>query len=698
MQNHDYHHQDKKQDHPAKNHKDHNDQSEHQNKKDQHDNHKKSSPDGQSHSAHHGHMIKDFKRRFWVSLIITIPIIAISPMIHHFLGLEDSFRFTGDMFVLFALSSVVYFYGGWPFLKGIYSEIKIRQPGMMTLIALAISVAYFYSSATVFGVKGEDFFWELATLIDIMLLGHWIEMKSIIGASKALEELAKLMPDEAHKINDDGNVVEVKVSELNHKDKLLIKPGEKIPADAKIYEGKTSINESMLTGESKPVSKSEGDTVIGGSINGEGSLKIEVEKTGDETFLSQIVKMVQEAQQSKSKTQDLANRAAFWLTIIAITSGALTMFVWLMFSGETFNFALSRTVTVMVITCPHALGLAVPLVVAVSTALSAKSGLLIRNRTAFEQARNINAVIFDKTGTLTKGEFGITETISFDKNYDEKDILKYAAAVESESEHPIAQGIVKSSQDKYELKEFNSIPGKGAEGKVNGKDAKVVSPGYLQENKIELQEKDKIEKLSAQGKTVVFVLIDNKLTGAIALADIIREESKEAIKQLKELGIKPMMLTGDNKQVAKWVADELKLDDYFAEVLPGKKAEKVKEVQSRGMIVAMTGDGVNDAPALAQADVGIAIGAGTDVAVETADIILVRSNPKDVVSLIKFAKATYKKMIQNLIWATGYNVIAIPLAAGVLYSAGIVLSPALGAVLMSLSTIIVAINAKLLKV
>jgi Cu2+-exporting ATPase len=688
----------KKQDTTAENHNDHNDHSEHQIKKDQHNNHKKSSPNGHSHSAHHGHMIEDFKRRFWVSLIITIPIIVISPMIHHFLGLEDSLRFTGDMFVLFALSSVVYFYGGWPFLKGIYDEIKKRQPGMMTLIALAISVAYFYSSATVFGVKGEDFFWELATLIDIMLLGHWIEMKSIMGASKALEELAKLMPDEAHQIDDNGNVADVPVSELKHKDKLLIKPGEKIPADGKIFEGKTSINESMLTGESKPVSKSEGDNVIGGSINGEGSLKIEVEKTGDETFLSQIVKMVQEAQQSKSKTQDLANRAAFWLTIIAITSGALTMFVWLMFSGETFNFALSRTVTVMVITCPHALGLAVPLVVAVSTALSAKSGLLIRNRTSFEQARNINAVIFDKTGTLTKGEFGITETISFDKNYDEKDILKYAAAVESESEHPIAQGIVKSSQDKYELKEFNSIPGKGAEGKVNGKDAKVVSPGYLQENKIELQEKDKIEKLSAQGKTVVFVLIDNKLTGAIALADIIREESKEAIKQLKELGIKPMMLTGDNKQVAKWVADELKLDDYFAEVLPGKKAEKVKEVQSRGMIVAMTGDGVNDAPALAQADVGIAIGAGTDVAVETADIILVRSNPKDVVSLIKFAKATYKKMIQNLIWATGYNVIAIPLAAGVLYSAGIVLSPALGAVLMSLSTIIVAINAKLLKV
>ena len=569
---------------------------------------------------------------------------------------------------------------------------------MMTLIALAISVAYFYSGAVVFGVKGEVFFWELATLIVIMLLGHWIEMKSVMGASKALEELAKLMPDEAHKIDDDGNVTDVPVSELKHEAKLLIKPGEKIPADGKIFEGKSSINEAMITGESKPVSKGEGDNVVGGSINGEGSIKIEVEKIGDETFLSQVVKMVKEAQESKSKTQNFANKAAFWLTIVAITSGALTMFVWLVFTGQSFNFALSRTVTVMVITCPHALGLAIPLVVAVSTALSAKSGLLIRNRNAFEEARNIQAIIFDKTGTLTKGEFGVTETFSFDDKYDGKEILKYAAAVESESEHPIAQGIVSSSEDKYQVKDFNSIPGKGAEGKVNGKDVKVVSPGYLEENKIELQEKDKIEKLSAQGKTVVFVLFDNKLTGAIALGDIIRDESKEAIKQLKELGIKTMMLTGDNKQVAKWVADELGLDDYFAEVLPGKKAEKVKEVQNRGMIVAMTGDGVNDAPALAQADVGIAIGTGTDVAVETADIILVRSNPKDVVSLIKFSKATYSKMVQNLIWATGYNVIAIPLAAGVLFSVGIILSPALGAVLMSVSTIVVAINAKMLKV
>ncbi len=703
MENHHHHQAETEKQH-------HHNQGMHHHEEDGYGSKKKSVMESESHGEHHGHMVEDFKRRFWISVVITIPIIIISPMIHHFLGLGDSLRFTGDMLVLFALSSVVYFYGGWPFLKGFLNEMKKLQPGMMTLIGLAISVAYFYSSATVFGVIGEDFFWELATLIDIMLLGHWIEMKSVMGASKALEQLAKLMPDEAHKIDDNGNVVDIALSELQHKDKLLIKPGEKIPADGKIFEGRTSINESMITGESQPVSKKDGDSVIGGSINGEGSIKIEVEKTGEETFLSQVVKLVKEAQETKSRTQNLANKAAFWLTMVAIFGGAITMFVWLVLEGQTFNFALTRTVTVMVITCPHALGLAIPLVVAVSTALSAKNGLLIRNRTAFEQARNIQAIVFDKTGTLTKGEFGVTEVIEFDR-YNEKEILKYAASVESESEHPIAQGIMNSSKDKYDLKSFNSIPGKGAEGKVNGKDVKVVSPGYLKENRIDIpsssassgssssvSKSNEIKKLSGEGKTVVYTLIDNKLVGAIALADIIREESKEAIRQLKEMGIKPMMLTGDNKQVAKWVADELGLDDYFAEVLPDQKLEKIKEVQKRGLTVAMTGDGVNDAPALAQADVGIAIGAGTDVAVETADVILVRSNPKDVVNMIKFAKATYRKMIQNLLWATGYNVVAIPLAAGVLYSAGIVLSPALGAVLMSLSTVIVAINAKLLKI
>lgn len=727
MKNHQHHHDKKSEMKEHKNHSQH----VHSDHKDKHSNHNMNHKN-HDHSAHHGHMIEDFRKRFWISLVVTVPILILSPMVQHFLGLKEALRFNGDMYILFALSSFLFFYGGWPFLTGLIDELKKKQPGMMTLIALAISVAYFYSSAVVFGVTGEVFFWELATLIDIMLLGHWIEMKSVMGASKALEELAKLMPDEAHKIDDNGNVTDVKVSSLQHNDKLLIKPGEKIPADGKVYEGLSSVNESMMTGESKPVSKGEGDEVIGGSINGEGSLKIEVEKTGDETFLSQIVKLVKEAQESKSHTQDLANKAAFWLTIIAISAGAITMFVWLAFTGQSFNFALSRTVTVMVITCPHALGLAIPLVVAVSTVLSAKSGLLIRNRTAFEQARNLQAIIFDKTGTLTKGEFGVTETLSFE-GMDEKEILKYAAAVESESEHPIAKGIVNSFSESnlqgysdenseqtlkvsdgenlkvnYQVKDFNSIPGKGAEGKVNGKEVKVVSPGYIEESNLRgyfekndeqtSKVRERIAKLSAQGKTVVFVIIEEKLVGAIALADIIREESKEAIKQLKEMGIKPMMLTGDNKQVAKWVADELGLDDYFAEVLPDQKAEKIKEVQKRGMIVAMTGDGVNDAPALAQADVGIAIGAGTDVAVETADIILVRSNPKDVVSLIKFAKATYNKMVQNLIWATGYNVIAIPLAAGVLYSYGIILSPALGAVLMSVSTIVVAINAKLLKV
>ncbi len=675
------------------NHKIHSSHNNHENRE-EHENH--------NHHDHHKMMVEDFKKRFWISLIVSVPILLLAPLIQKFIGLKNTFNFIGDLYLLFALSSFVFFYGGHPFLKGLFEELKKKQPGMMTLIALAISVAYFYSAAVVFGVKGEVFFWELATLIDIMLLGHWIEMRSVMGASKALEELAKLMPYEAHLIKHNGDVIDVSVTELKNEDKLLIKPGEKIPADGRIIEGKTSVNEAMITGESKPVSKGEGDEVIGGSINGEGSLKIVVEKTGDETFLSQVVKMVQEAQESKSKTQNLANKAAFWLTIIAISAGAVTMFSWLMFTGQNFNFALTRTVTVMVITCPHALGLAIPLVVAVSTALSAKHGLLIRNRTAFENARNIQAIIFDKTGTLTKGEFGVTDTILFDNNIDEKEALKLAATVESESEHPIAAGIVSSSnetnKEKYELKDFNSIPGKGAEGKVNGKDIKVVSPGYLKENNIKVEDEEKINKLSGEGKTVVYLLVNDKLTAAFALADIIRDESKEAIKQLKEMEIRPMMLTGDNKQVAKWVADELGLDDYFAEVLPDKKSEKIKEVQSRGMVVAMTGDGVNDAPALAQADVGIAIGAGTDVAVETADIILVRSNPKDVVSLIKFAKATYNKMIQNLIWATGYNTFAIPLAAGVLFSYGIVLSPAVGAVLMSLSTVIVAINAKLLKV
>jgi Cu2+-exporting ATPase len=649
------------------------------------------------HGSHHAMMVTDFRRRFWISLVISIPILLLSPLIQRFLGIEGAIAFPGDVYVLFALSSAVFFYGGWPFLKGIYDELKSKSPGMMTLIALAISVAYVYSSAVVFGVTGSVFFWELATLIDVMLLGHWLEMRSIMAASSALEELAKLMPSEAHKVMPDGSTQEEPLDRLVAGDKVLVKPGEKIPADGMVVEGETSVSEAMLTGESTPVSKQTESAVIGGSVNGEGSITVEVQKTGKDSYLAQMTELVKQAQESKSRTQNLADRAALWLTIISISVGLITLFTWLFLAQREFVFALSRMVTVMVITCPHALGLAIPLVVAVSTSVSAKAGLLIKNRDGFEQARKIQAVLFDKTGTLTQGQFGVTDVIALNGNMDGEEILKYAASLESHSEHPIAKGIVASTKEAFPVEGFKSIPGKGAEGKVNGKDVKTVSPGYLKENNIEVNDK-RINELSSQGKTVIFVLIDEEPAGAIALADIIRPESKEAISQLKAMGVRCMMITGDNKQVARWVADEIGLDEYFAEVLPDKKAEKVREVQSRGLKVAMTGDGVNDAPALAQADVGVAIGAGTDVAVATADVVLVRSNPLDAVSIIKLSRATYRKMLQNLGWATGYNVIAIPLAAGVAYSAGIVLDPAAGAALMALSTIIVAINARFLRV
>jgi len=650
------------------------------------------------HHDHHAHMVEDFRKRFWVSLILTIPILALSPMIQEFLGLGEALRFPGHHYVLWAFSSIVFFYGGFPFLKGLVDELKGLKPGMMTLIALAISVAYFYSSAVVFGLRGMGFFWELATLIDIMLLGHWIEMKSVMGASRALEELAKLMPSTAHKLDKNGNIQDVPIESLVSGDRILVRPGEKVPADGLVVEGLSAVDESMLTGESKPVSKQAGAKVIGGAVNGEGSLTVEVKKTGKESYLNQVIELVRQAQESKSKTQDLANRAAVILTFVAIIGGSVTLAAWLSFSDQDFAYAIERAVTVMVIACPHALGLAVPLVVAVSTAIAATNGLLIRDRAAFERSRNIDAIIFDKTGTLTQGKFGVTDTLTFDPNVSKDDVLAFAAAVEVHSEHPIAKGIVASTQNKKSVSGFKAIPGKGAEGKVEGKTVSVVSPGFLRENKIQVGgQQNEIEKLSSQGKTVIYVLFDGKLVGAIALADIIRPESKSAIASLQSQGIKCMMLTGDNKLVAKWVAEEIGLDEYFAEVLPHQKAEKIKEVQGRGLTVAMTGDGVNDAPALAQSDVGIAVGAGTDVAIETADIILVRSNPKDVAAIIGLAKATYKKMIQNLWWATGYNVIAIPAAAGVLYKFGIILSPAIGAIFMSLSTVIVAFNAKSLK-
>ncbi|MEX1139385.1 MAG: copper-translocating P-type ATPase [Bacteroidota bacterium] len=628
---------------------------------------------------------------------MTLPIVALTPMIQEMLGFEGVLNFRGDVYVLFALSSLVYVYGGMPFLKGIIQELGRKQPGMMTLVAVSISTAYVYSSSVVFGLTGETFFWETATLIDIMLLGHWIEMKSVLGASKALEELATLMPSTAHRMRNDGSIEEVALSDLRPGDNVLVKPGEKIPADGTVSEGVSSVNESMLTGESNPVTKMKDAQVIGGSVNGEGSLTVKVRRTGEDSFLSGVIRLVRDAQRSKSKTQRLANRAAFWLTLVAIGGGAVTFFVWTFIAGADLAFALQRTVTVMVVACPHALGLAVPLVVAVSTAISAQHGLLIRNRAAFEQARNIGAVVFDKTGTLTEGRFGVTEVLVFSGSYNENEILRLAASLEANSEHPIARGITgRYKGERSRVSGFQSLTGKGAEGTVDGKAVKVVSPGYIREAGWKA-DYESVEKLSEQGKTVVFVVVDGEAVGAIALADVIRIEAKEAVADLKKKGVRTMMLTGDNKKVAQWVAGEIGLDEYMAEVLPDQKSRKISEIQSRGLTVAMVGDGINDAPALAQADVGIAIGAGTDVAIETADIILVNSDPRDVAVILGLARKTYKKMIQNLVWATGYNIVALPLAAGVLFSQGILLSPAVGAVLMSFSTVVVAINARMFR-
>jgi Cu2+-exporting ATPase len=650
-------------------------------------------PHGHTGHDHHKMMVQDFKKRFWISLVITIPVLILSEMMQVFFGFHLSF--IGDKYILFIFSSIIFFYGGWPFLKGFQNEISEKNPGMMTLIAVAITVAYLYSSAIIFGLRGMDFFWELATLIDIMLVGHWIEMKSVIGASRSLELLVSMMPAEAHKIHEE-HILDIKLEELNSGDIILVKPGEKLPADGVILEGESYLNESMLTGESAPVKKEKDQKVIGGSVNDNGSLKIKVLHTGKESYLGKVITMVEEAQNAKSKMQNLSDRAAKWLTLIAITVGLITFFVWLLI-GKEFAFALERMVTVMVISCPHALGLAVPLVVAISTSVSAQKGLLIRNRTAFEESRKITAIIFDKTGTLTKGKFEVTRYESVLEGYPNEEIIRLASALENNSEHPIAIGIINITKE-LNLKvpdtlNFNSLTGKGVEAKVESKEIKVVSPGYLKDKNISIP----ASAYTSAAETVVFVMVNDKLAGFIALADAIRPESLEAIKKFKANGIKVMMATGDNKIVAEAVSKELGLDNFFAEVLPHQKVDIVKELQAKGEFVAMTGDGVNDAPALAQADVGIAVGGGTDIAAETADIILVNSNPQDILNLILFGKATYKKMIQNLVWVTAYNSFSIPLAAGVLYSYGIMMSPAVGAILMSLSTVIVAINAQLLK-
>ncbi len=668
--------------------------------------HQRGHPQGHEHrhphngedKGHHAHMVADFRRRFWVSVAATAPVLALSPMIQSFLNV--TFSFAGDKYILLAFSSFIYFYGGWPFLNGLVDEVKEARPGMMTLIAVAITVAYGYSDLVVFGLEGRVFFWELATLIDVMLLGHWIEMKSVMGASMALEKLAKLMPKEAHRLQDDGSTKDVALNALGRGDKILVKPGEKVPVDGTITDGESDLDESMITGESKPVGKGPGDSVIGGSVNGTGSLTVEVAKTGQESYLSQVVEMVRKAGEGKSRAQGLADKAAFWLTIIAITVGLITLATWLLL-GKEFVFALERMVTVMVITCPHALGLAVPLVIATITALSARNGLLIRNRTAFEAARRVHVIVFDKTGTLTKGEFGVSNVVSLG-DWSEDRLLANAAGVEQHSEHTIGRGIVKRAQEKQlkpaEAKDFESLPGKGAKATVGGTKVFVGSQGILEAAGVEGGDAAKrVDEIASQGETTVLVAADGKVQGLIGLADVIREESHEAIARLRRAGLEIAMITGDNEATARYVANELGLDNYFAEVLPDKKSEKIEQLQRDGNKVAMVGDGVNDAPALAQADVGIAIGAGTDVAIETADVVLVENDPRDVADVISLSRIANRKMKQNLVWATGYNVAAIPLAAGVLYGVGIVLPPAGGALIMSLSTVIVAINARLIK-
>ena len=656
-------------------------------------------PQGGGADAGHGDMVADFRRRFWVCLVLTIPVLVLSPMVRDFLGQGMAPLFAAEEWVALALSSIIYFWGGGPFLTGALPEVRSVRPGMMTLVALAISTAYFYSAAVTLGLPGgEPFYWELATLVTIMLLGHWLEMRSVLGASRALEELVRLLPDTALRVKADGGTEEVPVAALVAGDRVVIRPGAKVPVDGTITEGTSSFNEAMLTGESKPVNRTTGETVIGGAVNGEGAVTIEVKATGEATYLSQVIAMVKAAQNSRSRTQDLATRAATVLTWVAITVG-LGSFVWWIWAGESVTFALERMVTVMVIACPHALGLAVPLVVAVSTSLAAKNGLLIRDRAAFERARDLNAVVFDKTGTLTEGRFGVSDIVMLDGG-DAAVALRMAASVESQSQHPIAQGIVADAKargiDFPAPEGLHSITGAGVTARVDGEDMAIVSPGHLRRQNTPVTD-PRLAALEEAGKTVVVLVRGGKPQALFALADIVRSESRDAVARLKARGVQSIMMTGDAEGVARSVATELGLDEYFAQVLPDQKAARVKELRARGLKVAMVGDGVNDAPALVEADLGIAIGAGTDVAVESADVVLVRSDPRDVEAILGLSRATYNKMVQNLIWATGYNAFAIPMAAGITFGTGFLMTPAVGAVFMSASTIIVAINAQLLR-
>jgi len=655
-------------------------------------------PEHADHADHTGHE-QMFRRRFWVSTLLSIPVLLFSPFIQERLGYQLP-EFPGSAWITPVFAVVIFGYGGLPFLRMALPEIRNRRPGMMMLISLAISVAFTYSLAALF-IGGDTFFWELVTLIDIMLLGHWLEMRSVRQASGALNELAKLLPDTAERIDPDGNTRVVTVSQLQLDDLLLVRPGASVPADGEVEDGESDVNEAMLTGESRPVSKRPGDRLIAGSINGDGSLRVRVRAIGEQTALAGIMRLVEQAQQSKSNSQILADKAAGWLFYIAIGVAGLTGVAWTVAVG--FNAdVIARVATVLVIACPHALGLAVPLVVAITTAMGAHNGILVRDRLALEEARLIDTVIFDKTGTLTRGEFGVVGTATTD-GLSADQALAITAAVEGDSEHTIAQGIRRSAEERKVVlpptRNFEALKGRGVRAAVDGRQVHVGGPRLLEMLKLSLPEPIArfTEETSRKGQTVVYLVQDGKVAAGFGLADVIRPESKRAVERLHQMGVEVAMLTGDSQAVAQAVAEELGIDHYFAEVLPEHKDQKVMELQQQGKRVAMVGDGVNDAPALTRADVGIAIGSGTDVAVESAGIILIKSNPLDVVKIIALSRASYRKMIQNLIWATGYNVVALPLAAGVLAPVGILLSPALGALFMSVSTIIVAINAQLLR-
>lgn len=650
------------------------------------------------HDKHAGHSVAMFRDKFWLSLLLTIPVLAYSEMIQHWLGFAPP-NFAGSQYIPFVFSTIIFFYGGLVFLKSAYGELKAGQPGMMTLISLAIVTSYVYSVATQFFIAGETFFWELATLVTIMLLGHWLEMASVAKAEGALDAISQLLPDKAEKLVG-GKPQPLLVSELMVGDIVLVRPGARIPIDGVIASGNSSVDEAAITGESKPVGKSAGDEVIAGTGNQDGSLTVKVTRLGDDTALAGIMRLVAEASKSKSSTQILADKAAFWLTIIAVVAAVLTFVFWLI--EKDAGFALERTVTVLIIACPHALGLAIPLVVSISTALSARNGLLVRRRLALETARELDWVLFDKTGTLTAGEHGVTD-IWPAKGYSEKDVLQIAASLEQHSEHIIGRGIVRKADERgmklSEITDFKALPGLGVQAKLGGKTYTAAGYRFVTENSLTVPaDIAKVVKQAAtQGKSEVYLIAGKKVIGALGLADIVRSESKEAIDSLQKMGIKTAMITGDSREVAAHVAGQLGIEQYFADVRPEDKAAKVAELQHGGQRVAMVGDGINDAPALAQATIGIAIGAGTDVAIKSADIILIKSDPRDVVKIINLSRATYRKMQQNLAWATGYNLLAIPLAAGVLYGVGFTLAPAVGAVVMSLSTIIVALNAQLLR-